>query len=203
MHAKVQDTTREARPAIGHVVVVAGAPASGKTTLIRRCRAGELAQLCGQLGIPPGASCAAVNANALDQLDGLQAEVLYVHYDLVAGRAEDGAHPRCRDIARITDTLSVVVLAVPAPVLSRRLRWRLARRLGTALLKPWGAGARGLPRHVRKLRDTSGRPQLCGLYREWDRAQAELDPGRALWVDTSIRRLRSSPYDFEALARLF
>ena len=73
------EASQAERGAIGHLIVVAGPPAVGKSHLIRRLSRDDL--LCERLGVPKGAP--ALAARAVTRRRPAAVEALILHYDLL------------------------------------------------------------------------------------------------------------------------
>ena len=113
------------RRKVGHLVVVAGPTAVGKSTLIERMRAGSAPEIAAQLGLSGFEDFAVVSADALSADRQRRTEKLILHYDTALPHVEEHAWTYARDPAldllACAERVSVVSLRASAKTLRERL----------------------------------------------------------------------------------
>jgi len=111
-------------PRIHRLIVIAGLPCSGKSTLIAALQRGELPTLQQKLAIDDPLDWAYIQACDLPTLKGLYARKLVLHYDILAQRSPTG-YRFIAGLLRNTDQAVFLTLRAESKILIARNRLRL------------------------------------------------------------------------------
>lgn len=151
-----------------HLLLVAGPPTSGKSTLLAGIANGSLSTLREQLAFGDPRTWTVVNATSLYNVEGPLVDRLVVHYDLLAQRTPTGFRNVTELIDRAGD-LVILTLWTDAESLRARNWARIVEGVSTFPLRPSQARQRifRLRRLWRRHRVFRSRDRVLQLYREW------------------------------------
>jgi hypothetical protein len=179
------------RRRFAHVVVMAGASCSGKTTLTARLLKGELPALAGALDLAPQAPYHVLHGRDWEGVEAAAEEHVLVQYDLTAETpfASEGAvSERALDLLNHARHLTLLTVWERPDELKRRLETRFEERGGLAFTlvqtlakRRVGPAWRSLQR-FRQRRRLFGQPDdLWALYQRWFASCARMQT-TAHWV---------------------
>lgn len=154
-------------PRANHLIVIAGPPCVGKTTLVARIRGGGLSSLCGQIGIRDPTLWMYRDATELARMPEA-VDRLVVHYDFMAQRLPHGYRYLPEMIAR-AETVVFLTLSTSPDILRRRSRARLAGGFTSLFHNPLRAPERfaRLRRIWKRHRALRQSPRVVRLYEDW------------------------------------
>jgi SAM-dependent methyltransferase len=150
---------------IGHLVIVAGVPASGKTTLIERLLAGELPDLAKALGFDNAHKWAITGFGDVHRLAEPSIPNLILHYNITTPMIENdlyGYESGLLDLVTAARRTSVITLWCPPDVLSQRYRDNRVRRTFFGSKR-----AKRKQKNARLLSLYSEPHRLRELFRDW------------------------------------
>jgi len=139
------------------LIVIAGLPCAGKTTLLSRMREGEYPSLCQQLRLDDPLLWTYVNAVQLPEISHSTVEQMVLHYDIYTQRSPKG-YDSLSELMSKSDNIVLLTLWTSPEILLRRSRSRLIRTFIALVLRP--KEYRSVRSHLR------GHWQLQLVYRD-------------------------------------
>jgi len=171
-----------------HLVIIAGPPCAGKSTLLSRISEGLVPVLCEQLGLVDPLTWNHVAGTNLHRIQESVIDRLVVHYDLLAQRTPDG----WRHLPELIDGAGHVVILTlwtDSESLRRRNKVRLVDGVSAVFRNPLGARQRlkRLRRIWRRHHVFRTNARVLQLYNNWFEFSSRY-PVAAHWLfDSSVR----------------
>jgi hypothetical protein len=166
-----------------HLLLIAGPPCAGKTTLVSGIRDGRLSELWKQFGLNEPLLWTYRDATELARESEPFIDRLVVHYDLLAQRRPEGGYRHLPEIVRAAGHTVLLTVRAHPDSLAQRSRFRLASELSSLIRNPVFLRPRlkRLNRIWRRHRVLRSPASVARLYDDWFRFSSML-PVAAHWV---------------------
>lgn len=170
------------------LLLIAGPPSSGKTTLLERMHRGDVPALCEQLGLGDPGAWTHVAATDLGRIQEPMIDRLVIHYDMLAQRTPHGFRHIPELLSGSARTV-ILTLMADSESLSRRTRTRLIDAVTAVFRHPLELRPR--VRRVRRLwrrhRVYRSEASVRALYQRWFDLTSQY-PIAAHWLfDSRVR----------------
>jgi hypothetical protein len=150
------------------LIVIAGPPCAGKTTLVSRVREGEYPSLCQQLRVDDPLLWTHVNAVQLPEISQSTIEQMVLHWDICTQRSPKG-YDCLSELMSKSDDIVLLTLWTSPEILRRRNRSRLIRAFGSLVFRPkeYRSDPCRLRGHWQLQLVYRDSLRVCRLYHEW------------------------------------